>query len=115
MELQITTKIEDEYILLCVKNILLIENITPLKNLLNEYVDANKHILLDISGITFIDSSSLGILVKFKAELEKNNKHLALVNITSDLMRMFNSTKLDKHIYIFDDVATAISSLGLNK
>ena len=115
MELQITTKIEDEYILLSIKSVLLIENITPLRALLVKYADENKHILIDISGITFIDSSSLGILVKFIIELEKNDKHLAIINASNDIMRIFNTSKLNKHIYIFDDIAAAISGLGLNK
>ena len=113
MELQIKTNIEDEYILLRVESILLIENITPLKTLLKKYVDENKHVLLDISGITFIDSTSLAILVKFKIELDAINKHLALINVTNDIMRLFKTTKLDKHIYIFDDVPAAMSGLGL--
>ena len=113
MELQITTNIKDEYILLSIKSQLLVENITPLKTLLNKYVDENKHILIDFSGITFIDSSSLGILVRFKTQIEEKNKCLALINVTNDIMRMLNTTKLDKHIFIFDDIESAISSLGL--
>jgi len=115
MKLEITTKIEDEYILFTVKNILSIESITPLKTLLNKHVDENKHIIIDLSGITFIDSSSLGILVISNAKLEKHNKSLSLINLGSDLMRMFTSAKLDKHIHIFDDIASAINSLGLSK
>ena len=113
MELQITTNIEDEYILLSIKSQLLIENIAPLKTLLNKYVDENKHILIDFSGVTFIDSSSLGILVRFKMQLEEKDKYLILINVTNDIMRMFNTTKLDQHIFIFDDIESAISSLGL--
>ena len=114
MKLEITTKIENEYILFSVQSTLSIENITPLKTLLSKYVDEKKHILIDLSGITFIDSSALGILVLSNAKLEKNNKRLLLINLSNDMMRMFKSTKLDNHILIFDDVKSAIESLGIN-
>jgi anti-anti-sigma factor len=115
MGLEITTKIEDEYILFSVKNILSIENINSLETLLNQYIGEKKNILIDLSGITFIDSSSLGILVIINAKLEKNNKRLLLINIDDYIMKVFETTGLDKHIRIFDDITSAISSLDLNK
>ena len=116
MSLEITTHIiEDEYILFSVKSVLSIESINSLERLLNKYANGKKHILIDFSGITFIDSSSLGILVIFNTKLEKNNKHLVLINISSYIMKVFESTGLDKHILIFDDIPSAIDSLVLNK
>ncbi|MCL2154912.1 MAG: STAS domain-containing protein [Leptospirales bacterium] len=114
MELEITTKIEDEYILLAVKSVLSIETINSLEALLSKYVKEKKHILIDLSGITFIDSSSLGILVKINTQLEKNNRRLLLLNISSHIMKIFESTELDKHIRIFDDITSACNALGLN-
>ena len=116
MNLQITTHIiEDEYILFGVKSVLSIETLNSLEKFLNKYANGKKHILIDLSEITFIDSSSLGILVIFNSKLEKNNKHLALINISSYIMKIFESTGLDKHILIFDDIPSAIDSLVLNK
>jgi anti-sigma B factor antagonist len=115
MNLEITTEIENKYILISIKSILTIENITPLKSLLDKYVDEKRHILIDLSEITFIDSSSLGILIIFNTKLEKNNQRLSLININSDLKRLFKSTELDKHINIFDDIESSMNKLGLNK
>ena len=115
MELEITTKEEDEYILLAVKSVLSIETINSLEMVLSKYVNEKKHIFIDLSGITFIDSSSLGILVIFNARLEKINKRLVLLNMGSYIMTIFESTGLDKHIRIFDDITSAINDLGLNK
>ena len=115
MQLEITTKTETEYILFNVKTVLSIENITPLETLLNKCIDEKKHILIDLSEITFIDSSSLGILVHFNDKSEKINKRLLLINISGDLIKMFKSTQLDKHMCILGDITSAINSLGLSK
>ena len=115
MRLKITTNIEDEYILFTVKSTLLIENITSLETLLKKYIDKKKHILIDLSEITFIDSSSLGILMVFNIELEKNNKYLSLIIANSDIINMLKYTGVDKQIRIFDDITSAITGLGLSK
>ncbi|MCL1865646.1 MAG: STAS domain-containing protein [Spirochaetes bacterium] len=114
MRLKIITTIEDEYILFKIKSIISVENITSLENIIYKFIDEKKYILFDLSETTFIDSSSLGILVILNMKLEENKKQLLFVNINNDIRRIFKSTGLDKHLHIFDDITSAINSFSLN-
>jgi len=114
MRMKITTEMKDNFVLIHVKGTLSIENISPFETLLNKYVDEKTHILIDLSEMTFIDSSSLGIIVVYYTKSEKNNKHFSLINISSDIMQMFKITGLDKRIKIFDTLESASKALDLN-
>jgi len=113
--MKITTEMMANSILINVKGTLSIENIAPFETLLNKYVDEKIHILIDLSEMTFIDSSSLGIIVVYYTKTEKNNRHFSLININSDIMQMFRITGLDKRIKIFDSLDSAVRALNLNK
>jgi len=115
MRMKITTEMKDEFVLINVKGTLSIENISPFETLLNKYVDEKKHILIDLSEMTFIDSSSLGIIVVYYTKSEKNNKHFSLLNINGDIMQMFKITGLDKRIKIFDNLDAATKALDFSK
>lgn len=111
--MKITTDIKDDFVLIHVKGTLSIENISPFETLLNKYLEEKTHMLIDFSQLTFIDSSSLGIIVVYYTKSEKNNKHFALISINGDIMQMFKITGLDKRIKIFDDLETAQKTLHL--
>ncbi len=112
--MKITTEMKDNFVLISVKGTLSIENISPFETLLNKYVDEKTHILIDLSEMTFIDSSSLGIIVVYYTKSEKNNKYFSLININGDIMQMFRITGLDKRIKIFDNLDSAVKTLNLN-
>jgi anti-sigma B factor antagonist len=113
--MKITTEMMENSILINVKGTLSIENIAPFETLLNKCVDEKLHILIDLSEMTFIDSSSLGIIVVYYTKSEKNSRHFSLININSDIMQMFRITGLDKRIKIFDNLDSAMKSLNLKK
>ena len=115
IRMKITTEMRDDFVLIRVKGTLSIENISPFETLLNKYVDEKMHILIDLSEMTFIDSSSLGIIVVYFTKSDKNGKHFALLNINGDILQMFKITGLDKRIKIFDDLDTAIKTLDFSK
>jgi len=114
MRMKVSSEQREKYILISVKGTLSIENISPFETLVNKYVEQKTHILLELSDLTFIDSSSLGIIVVYYTKSEKNNKHFALLNINNDIMQMFKITGLDKRIKIFNDLDDAEKSLDLS-
>ena len=113
--MKITTEMMANSILINVKGTLSIENIAPFETLLNKYVDEKMHILIDLSEMTFIDSSSLGIIVVYYTKSEKNSRHFSLININADIMQMFRITGLDKRIKIYDSLDAAMRALNINK
>jgi len=113
--MKVSSEQKENYILISVKGTLSIENISPFETLVNKYVEQKFHILIDLSELTFIDSSSLGIIVVYYTKSEKNNKHFALLNINTDIMQMFKITGLDRRIRIFKDLDEAQKSLDFSK
>ena len=114
MRMKVSSEQRENYILISVKGTLSIENISPFETLVNKCVEQKSHILIDLSDLTFIDSSSLGIIVVYYTKSEKNSRHFALININNDIMQMFKITGLDKRIRIFNDLKEAVNSLDLS-
>lgn len=114
MRMKVSSEQREKYILISVKGTLSIENISPFETLVNKCVEQKSHILIDLTDLTFIDSSSLGIIVVYYTKSEKNSRHFALININSDIMQMFKITGLDKRIRIFNDLKEAVNSLDLS-
>jgi len=113
--MKITTEMKDNFVLIHVKGTLSIENISPFETLLNKYVDEKTNILIDLAEMTFIDSSSLGIIVVYYTKSDKNGRHFSLININGDILQMFKITGLDKRIKIFDSLDSAVKALDLSK
>lgn len=112
--MKVTSEKKENFILIRIKGTLSIENISPFETMVNKHVEDKDHILIDLSELTFIDSSSLGIIVVYYTKSEKNNRHFALLNINSDIMQMFKITGLDKRIRLFKSLDEAVDALDLN-
>ncbi len=112
MRMKVTSEQKENFIVINIKGTLSIENISPFETLVNKHVEKKDNILIDLSELTFIDSSSLGIIVVYFTKSEKNNRNFALLNINPDIMQMFKITGLDKRIRIFSSIDEATSALG---
>jgi anti-sigma B factor antagonist len=55
-----------------------------------------KHFVLDFSNCTFVDSTGLGILVGIYKKCTELNGSLKLRSINSQVIKIFNLTRLDK-------------------
>lgn len=55
---------------------------------------------LDLSKVTYMDSSGLGVLVAFHKKVIKENASLKLLNPSERITRMFNITGLSQFMYI---------------
>ena len=112
--MKVTAEKKDNYILISVKGTLSVENISPFEAQLSKHVENKSHIIIDLADLTFIDSSSLGIIVVYFTKSEKNNNLFALINVNHDIMQMFKITGLDRRIRIFNSLDDAINKLELN-
>jgi anti-anti-sigma factor len=69
------------------------------------------NLVLDLTEAPFIDSSFLGELVKYHNTLTKQSGHLFLASLSENVGKIFELTRLDKMLKIFDDVDTAVEQL----
>jgi anti-sigma B factor antagonist len=63
------------------------------------------HIVLDLSQVTFVDSSGLGAIVASMKQLGPGQK-LDLAGLTPDVAKVFRLTRMDSVFVIHDDIAS---------
>jgi anti-sigma B factor antagonist len=69
-----------------------------------------KHILLSLGDVSYIDSSGLGELVSAFTTAKNQNADVKLLNLTKKVKDVLQVTKLYTVFDIYDDEAHAISS-----
>jgi anti-sigma B factor antagonist len=65
------------------------------------------HLILDLTGLTHIDSSAIGSIVKCLSALKKANGDMRIAGATGMLEGTLRLTKVDKVIGIFPTAAEA--------
>lgn len=70
-----------------------------------------KDCILDLSGITFVDSSGLQFFLKIYRYSMKRNKKSLLFGLQTNVLQMFNITKLNHLFDTFDDLNDAEQAL----
>ena len=71
-----------------------------------------KHILLDLSGVSYVDSAGLGELVQAYATTKNRGGALKLLGVTKRLKDLLVVTKLLTVFDTFDTEADALASFG---
>lgn len=75
--------------------------------------DLNK-LVLDLSGVTFLNSMALGVLLSANALFHKHGGKVVLCNPSEYLKTIFETTKLSLIFTIDKTIEEAIKSLGIN-
>jgi anti-anti-sigma factor len=66
---------------------------------------ADKPLVLDLSGLTFLDSTGLRLMVTADQRARKAGRRLTIVKGPETVHRVFTITKLDERLQMVDDVA----------
>lgn len=107
-EFTISTKVEPVYCLIKLDGSISIETFKPFEKELDDLVSKKIHIIIDLSGVVYIDSASLGIIILQYKKAERNNKFLVISNIHPNIAHLFNLSGLEKKIKIFSDTEEAV-------
>jgi anti-sigma B factor antagonist len=67
-------------------------------------------VLVDLAGVTAIDSSGVGMMVAKLKDLRKRGGDMRLLRLTSAGHRLFNVLRLKTTFEVFDDEVTALRS-----
>lgn len=67
-----------------------------------EDYDKKSDLILDFSGVSFMDSTGLGILISMLKELEEDGNTILVKNATKRIKKVFEITELDKVFGIND-------------
>jgi anti-sigma B factor antagonist len=93
--------------------IVLGEGSVQLRDTLKEMVaKGQKHILLNLGDVNYIDSSGLGELVSAYTSVKNAGGELKLLNLTKKVHDLLQITKLYTVFDVKDDEATAIAAFS---
>lgn len=71
-------------------------------------VAASPRVVVDLSGVTFLDSSGLGVLIKALKRVKDTGGSLVLVITEPRILKVFTITGLDKVLTIVSTVDAAL-------
>jgi anti-anti-sigma factor len=83
---------EHRYALRGEVDIAAVEEIRP--DLMGAIARDRSHLLVDCSGLTFIDSSGIAMLLEADRELETDGRHMLIVNVPAGPSRVFEALGL---------------------
>jgi anti-sigma B factor antagonist len=72
--------------------------------------EGHTRLLVDLSGVGFLDSSGLGALVRALTQSQKEGGQTKLLNAGPQIRKLLQMTKLDSVFEIHDDMEAAVSS-----
>jgi anti-anti-sigma factor len=76
-------------------------------------VQKDTKVLIDLSRVSRIDSTGLGVLMNCYCHAVKNAGALKLLNADAPVRRVLSVTKIDSVLQMFEDEGAAIASFGL--
>jgi anti-sigma B factor antagonist len=78
---------------------------------LHELGDDITHVLVDLTGVTFIDSAGVGLLTETARRLRTRGGIMMLAIDTASVRRVFELTGLERYFVIHDDATDATQDL----
>ena len=70
----------------------------------------NYHLIVDMEGVEFLDSTGLGVLVGGLKRVRAHDGWIDLVSTQGRILRIFRITGLNKVFSIYDSVAQAVAA-----
>ena len=81
---------------------------------MGQYVEKPLHLVLDLSKVAFVDSATLGSIIKYYALFKKQGRHLVLSGINQKIYDVFRLTGVAKQVRIFDSLQGAVDFIRQN-
>lgn len=87
-----------------------LEHAPKARRLLLDCVGKGKTVLVDLSGVGYIDSSGIASLVEAYQTARKNCSRFALVSVSAGAMRVLGLARLNKVFTIYDTVSEGLEA-----
>jgi len=75
-------------------------------------LETNERVVVDMSGVSYIDSSGVASLVEAFQVSKKKGSIFVLANVSPAALRVFSLARLDKVFTIHESVEDAAAALG---
>lgn len=81
-------------------------NVTELLEDLKPLI-VDKHLIIDLESVGFVDSSGMGGLIRINQELKKQSNRLLLTNLNSKVNNLMRLTRSNKYLLCFGTLEEA--------
>jgi anti-sigma B factor antagonist len=95
--------------ILSLRGPLTMENVSPFLNAVRR--ESAPTVILDFSGVPYLDSSGLGSLVSAYTSCQKAGRRVALTGVNQRVLKVFEITKVEPIFLMFPTVAEALEAL----
>lgn len=111
MALKITTRdVDGITIVMCNGRVVFGEESSELREKIKSLLAKNKKIVLNLGGVSYIDSGGLGILVSLYTSARASGGNIKLANLTQRVGDLLQITKLLTVFEVYDGEQKAIDS-----
>ncbi len=111
MSLKVETReLDGVTVVACQGRIVLGEESAGMRDTLKRALTSSRHLVLDLSGVSYIDSSGLGTLVGVYSSARANGADIKLAGLNPRLRDLLQITKLVTVFEVFDTVQEALAA-----
>jgi len=111
VQLRISTRTIDGVLIVdCNGRIVFGEESANLRDTVKKLITDNKHIVLNLSGVSYIDSGGLGTLVALYTSAQNNGGKIKLASLTPRVGDLLQVTKLVTIFEVYDNEEQAVQS-----
>ena len=111
MRLKISTRLIDSVIIVdCYGRLVFGDETTLLREQVKGLLRTNRHIVLNLRDLTFLDSSGIGALVEIFTSAQRSGGCLKLANMSKHIRDALSITKLILVFEVFPDEFAAAAS-----
>jgi anti-sigma B factor antagonist len=87
-------------------------NAADFKRAMAPVVDANMHLVIDLSPLRFVDSSGLGAFISFLRKLTAKGGELKLCGLSKPVRAVFELVRMHRVFEIFPTTEDAVRAFG---
>ena len=111
MQLRINTRTIDGVLIVdCHGRLVFGEESANLRDTVKKLINENKNIVLNLSGVSYIDSGGLGTLVALYTSAQTNGGKIKLASLTPRVGDLLQVTKLVTIFEVYDNEDQAVQS-----
>lgn len=106
---QVYLEKQNSYLVATLRGELILGCTSEIKEQVKQYADANQqyHLIVDVTEVSFIDSSGLGALIAWFKMVNQKQGQLVFCGMTDQVRKVVGYAKLDKIFTIVDTLADA--------
>jgi anti-sigma B factor antagonist len=110
VDLEISSSVVDDRTVVQVAGEIDVYTAPQLRELLDQQIDAGRYqLVVDLSGVSFMDSTGLGVLVGRLKQIRLHDGSMQLVCAQDRVLKVFVITGLDKVFAIYPTVGEALA------